>query len=43
MYEPRPRVVDGRVQTPDGPGWGVEISPDWLSRAEHRISENRAQ
>lgn len=38
MYEPRPGVVDGRVQVPEGPGWGVEISPDWLSRAEHRIS-----
>jgi hypothetical protein len=23
---------------PEGPGWGVEISSDWLSRAEHRIS-----
>ena len=51
MYEPRPRVVDGRVQVPEGAGWGVEISPEWLSRAEHRISlactsggcENRAQ
>ncbi len=43
MYEPRPRVVGGRVQVPEGPGWGVEISPEWLSRAEHRISENRAQ
>jgi L-alanine-DL-glutamate epimerase-like enolase superfamily enzyme len=38
MYEPRPRVVDGRVHVPDGPGWGVEISPDWLARAEHRIT-----
>ncbi len=43
MYEPRPRVVGGRVQVPEGPGWGVEISSEWLSRAEHRISENRAQ
>jgi L-alanine-DL-glutamate epimerase-like enolase superfamily enzyme len=38
MCEPRPRVVDGRVQVPKGAGWGVEISPEWLSRAEHRIS-----
>jgi L-alanine-DL-glutamate epimerase-like enolase superfamily enzyme len=38
MYEPRPRVVDGMVEVPSGPGWGVEISPEWLSRAEHRIS-----
>jgi L-alanine-DL-glutamate epimerase-like enolase superfamily enzyme len=38
MYEPRPEVVDGLVQTPSGPGWGVEISPEWLARAEHRVS-----
>jgi L-alanine-DL-glutamate epimerase-like enolase superfamily enzyme len=43
MYEPRPRVVEGRVQVPEGPGWGVEISAEWLSRAERRISENRVQ
>jgi L-alanine-DL-glutamate epimerase-like enolase superfamily enzyme len=38
MYEPRPRVVEGNVQVPEGPGWGVVISPEWLSRADHRIS-----
>ena len=38
MYEPRPRVVDGAVRIPDGPGWGVELSPAWLARAEHRIT-----
>jgi L-alanine-DL-glutamate epimerase-like enolase superfamily enzyme len=38
LYEPRPRLVDGMVQVPTGPGWGVEISPDWLSRSEHRES-----
>jgi L-alanine-DL-glutamate epimerase-like enolase superfamily enzyme len=38
MYEPRPEVVNGRVEVPDGPGWGVEISTDWLSRSEHRTS-----
>ena len=36
MYEPRPTVVDGFVDVPDGPGWGVAISPDWLARSEHR-------
>lgn len=36
MYEPRPRVVDGRVQVPAGPGWGVEISDEWLGRADYR-------
>ena len=38
MYEPRPRVVEGSVSVPAGPGWGVEISPDWLSNAERRVS-----
>ena len=38
MYEPRPQVVDGRVEIPAGPGWGVEISEDWLSRAQHRTT-----
>ncbi|MGE0719402.1 MAG: enolase C-terminal domain-like protein, partial [Alphaproteobacteria bacterium] len=31
-------VKDGRVTIPGEPGWGVEIAPDWLARAEHRIS-----
>lgn len=38
MYEPRQEVVDGTVSIPAGPGWGVEISHDWLSRSEHRSS-----
>jgi L-alanine-DL-glutamate epimerase-like enolase superfamily enzyme len=36
MYEPRPALVDGLVLIPEGPGWGVEISTEWLSRSEHR-------
>jgi L-alanine-DL-glutamate epimerase-like enolase superfamily enzyme len=38
MYEPRPQVVDGKVEVPAGPGWGVEISPEWVARSEHRVS-----
>jgi L-alanine-DL-glutamate epimerase-like enolase superfamily enzyme len=38
MYEPRPEVADGMVSIPAGPGWGVEISPEWLSRSEHLVS-----
>lgn len=30
------RVVDGHVQIPAEPGWGVEINPQWLARAEYR-------
>jgi L-alanine-DL-glutamate epimerase-like enolase superfamily enzyme len=39
MYEPRPTVVEGRVDVPEGPGWGVEISTGWLSRSERRATE----
>ena len=38
MYEPLPRVVDGCVEVPAGPGWGVEIAPDWLARTDHRTT-----
>jgi len=30
---------DGKVQIPDGPGWGVEISKDWLEKATYQKSE----
>ncbi|HTT02670.1 MAG TPA: mandelate racemase/muconate lactonizing enzyme family protein [Steroidobacteraceae bacterium] len=33
------RVTDGHVTIPSEPGWGVEINPDWLARASHRVSE----
>jgi L-alanine-DL-glutamate epimerase-like enolase superfamily enzyme len=38
MYAPRPVVVDGHVDVPTAPGWGVEISSDWLSNSEHRVT-----
>lgn len=31
-------VTDGKVQIPQGPGWGVEVNPDWLARASHAVS-----
>jgi L-alanine-DL-glutamate epimerase-like enolase superfamily enzyme len=39
LYRPALQVRDGKVQIPDGPGWGVEIEPSWLSDAEYRKSE----
>jgi L-alanine-DL-glutamate epimerase-like enolase superfamily enzyme len=33
------RVEAGHVTVPDAPGWGVEINPDWLARAQYRVSE----
>lgn len=38
MYEPQLAVQDGRVRVPDGPGWGVRITPAWLERADRRAS-----
>lgn len=32
-------VEDGKVRIPEEPGWGVEISPDWLDRAAYKVSE----
>lgn len=39
LYSPALVTRDGKVQIPDGPGWGVEINPEWLERADYRISE----
>ncbi len=33
------RIEDGQARVSEAPGWGVEVSPDWLSRSMHRISE----
>jgi L-alanine-DL-glutamate epimerase-like enolase superfamily enzyme len=33
------RVEDGQVTVSDAPGWGVEIDPGWLDRAQYRVSE----
>lgn len=39
LFEPGFKVVDGKVAIPDGPGWGVTINPDWLTKAEREVSE----
>lgn len=33
------RVDGGHVTVPDAPGWGIEINPDWLERAQYQVSE----
>jgi L-alanine-DL-glutamate epimerase-like enolase superfamily enzyme len=33
-------VRDGKLRIPDTPGWGVEISPDWLDRAHYQKSDH---
>ena len=39
MYSEFPVVRDGQVQIPQGPGWGIEINEEWLTRAERRVSD----
>lgn len=39
LYSPELEVRDGKVNIPNGPGWGVEINPEWLANAEYQISE----
>ena len=39
LYTPALEVIDGKVEVPDGPGWGVEISPEWLASADREVSE----
>jgi L-alanine-DL-glutamate epimerase-like enolase superfamily enzyme len=39
LYHPSLDVSDGRVNIPEGPGWGVEIDLSWLSTAERSVSE----
>jgi L-alanine-DL-glutamate epimerase-like enolase superfamily enzyme len=42
LFEPALVAADGKVAIPSGPGWGVEINPAWLARAEHVVSERPA-
>jgi len=35
FYKPALKVVDGKVAVPTRPGWGVTVSPDYLSATEH--------
>ena len=33
------QIEAGAVQIPHGPGWGVDINPEWLGRAQHQQSD----
>lgn len=39
LYSPALVARDGKVQIPDGPGWGVTIDKGWLEKAEYAKSE----
>ncbi len=34
-------ICDGKAAIPSGPGWGVDINPEWLSRAAYQVSALR--
>lgn len=33
------KVYDGKVEITDAPGWGIEVHPDWLSRAKYVVAD----
>ncbi len=33
------KIEDGHIEISSEPGWGVEINPDWLSKAKYDKSE----
>jgi L-alanine-DL-glutamate epimerase-like enolase superfamily enzyme len=35
------KVVDGHLEITDRPGWGVDINPERLDRAQYKVSESR--
>ena len=39
MYTPSLTVENGEVEVPDGPGWGVELDPEWFATAEYERTE----
>jgi L-alanine-DL-glutamate epimerase-like enolase superfamily enzyme len=39
IFEPALEARDGTVEIPDGPGWGVEVRPEWLAGAQRRSNE----
>ena len=39
LFEPKLVARDGKVQIPQGAGWGVEINSDWLATAKRQVSE----
>jgi L-alanine-DL-glutamate epimerase-like enolase superfamily enzyme len=32
------KIEDGHATVTDAPGWGVEINPAWLDRAQYQVS-----
>jgi L-alanine-DL-glutamate epimerase-like enolase superfamily enzyme len=39
IFQPALVARDGKVNIPDGPGWGIEINQEWLAKAAYQLSE----
>lgn len=39
IYEPMPKVADGKIRISDEPGWGIRINDDWLEKTDYMVSE----
>ena len=38
LFEPTLKIVDGKVQIPSAPGWGIEVNPKWLESSHYQQS-----
>ncbi len=38
LFDPNLSVVDGKVQIPSEPGWGININPKWLESSQYQQS-----
>ena len=39
LFAPALQVRNGEIPIPDGPGWGVQVDPQWLAHADRQVSE----
>ncbi len=39
LFNPVLEARNGKIQIPEAPGWGVEINPAWLAKANRQVSE----
>lgn len=39
LFAPALVAHEGKVQVPQGPGWGIEVNPRWLEGADYLVSE----
>lgn len=40
LFYPLLEVRDGKIEVPEGPGWGITVNEEWLKKAHYQISEH---